>query len=188
MNLSVAQLLGVIYIVSELGLGWRKRAAPGAARVQDRGSLMLLWVVIVVSVTLAFNLAYQLPAAAMSGASSLQILGIVLFAAGLAIRWYSIVRLGRFFTVNVAIATDHRLIDTGPYRLVRHPSYTGALMAFLGLGLSLANWASLALIVVPVFLVFLRRMQIEESALLQAFGDQYRDYMRRTKRLIPSVY
>ncbi len=188
MNLSAAPVLGVIYIVSELGLGWHKRAVAGAARVQDRGSLRLLWLVIVVSVTLAFNLAYQLPAAAMNGGSWLQVLGIALFAAGLAIRWYAIVRLGRFFTVNVAIAADHRLIDTGPYRLVRHPSYTGALMAFLGLGLCLANWASLAVIIVPIFLVFLRRMHIEEAALLQAFADQYRDYMRRTKRLIPSVY
>ena len=82
----------------------------------------------------------------------------------------------------------HRLIDTGPYRFVRHPSYTGALMAFLGLAPCLANWASLAVMLVPVLLVFLRRMHVEEDALLQAFGNQYRDYMRRTKRLIPAVY
>ena len=188
MIVPAASVLGVIYVVSELGLSISKRAAAGAARVQDRGSLRLLWMVIVASVVLAFNAAQQLPAAAMNGGSVLQVLGIVVFAAGLAIRWYAIVRLGRFFTVNVAIAADHRLIDTGPYRLVRHPSYTGALMAFLGLGLCLANWVSLALIVVPIFLVFLRRMHIEEAALLQAFGDQYRDYMSRTKRLIPAIY
>jgi protein-S-isoprenylcysteine O-methyltransferase len=98
------------------------------------------------------------------------------------------VHLGRFFTVNVAIATNHRLIDTGPYRFVRHPSYTGALMAFLGLALCLANWASLVVMVVPVFLVFLWRMHVEEGALLQALGNQYRNYMNRTKRLIPAVY
>jgi protein-S-isoprenylcysteine O-methyltransferase Ste14 len=61
-------------------------------------------------------------------------------------------------------------------------------MAFLGLALCLANWASLVILLAPVFLVFLRRMHVEEGALLQAFGDQYRDYMRRTKRLIPAVY
>jgi len=188
MSMSAASVLGVIYVVSELGLAINKRAGAGAARIQDRGSLTLLWVVIVASVMLAFNLAYLLPAAAMTAAPWLRMLGIALFVAGLAIRWYAIVRLGRFFTVNVAIAADHRLIDTGPYRLVRHPSYTGALMAFLGLGLCLANWASLAVIVVPILLVFLRRMHIEEAALLQAFGDRYRDYMRRTKRLVPAIY
>ncbi len=186
--MTAASVLGVIYVVSELGLAVRKRAAAGETRVQDRGSLTLLWMVITVSVTLAFNLASLLPAAGMNGGSRLGALGIALFVAGLAIRWYAIVWLGRFFTVNVAIATDHRLIDTGPYRVVRHPSYTGALMAFLGLGLCLANWVSLAVIVVPISAVFLRRIHIEEAALLRAFGDQYRDYMRRTKRLIPAIY
>jgi len=61
-------------------------------------------------------------------------------------------------------------------------------MAFLGLALCRANWASLAVMLVPVFLVILRRMHVEEDALLQAFGNQYRDYMRRTKRLIPALY
>ena len=108
--------------------------------------------------------------------------------AGLALRWYSIIYLGRFFTVNVAIATDHRLIDTGPYRFIRHPSYTGALMAFGGVGLCLCNWASLAVMFVPTLLVFMRRMHVEEVALIQGLGNTYRDYMRRTKRLIPAVY
>ena len=110
------------------------------------------------------------------------------FVAGLTLRWYAIVHLGRFFTVNVSIAADHRLIDTGPYRIVRHPSYTGALMAFLGLGLCMANWASLLSLLVPICLVFLRRIHVEEAVLLEALGDQYRDYMRRTKRLIPAIY
>ena len=185
---SIASVLGFIYVLSELGLALKKRAKADESRNVDRGSLTLLWIVIVASVTLAFNIAYTLPAAGMSGDPTLRFLGIVVFAAGLAIRWYAIVHLGRFFTVNVAIAAGHRLIDTGPYRFVRHPSYTGALMAFLGLALCLANWASLAVMLVPVFLVFLRRMHVEEEALLQAFGNQYRDYMHRTKRLIPAVY
>jgi protein-S-isoprenylcysteine O-methyltransferase len=124
----------------------------------------------------------------MAGATALRWLGVTLYAAGLILRWYAILHLGRFFTVNVAIAADHRVIDTGPYRFVRHPSYTGALMAFLGLALCLANWASLTVLVVPVFFVFLRRIQVEEAALLQALGDEYRGYMSRTKRLIPAVY
>ena len=188
MNNSIASVLGLVYVLSELGLALKRRAKTGESRVEDRGSLALLWIVIVTSVTLSFVVASALPGAGMGAVPGVRFLGIVAFAAGLAIRWYSIVHLGRFFTVNVAIAAGHRLIDTGPYRFVRHPSYTGALMAFLGLALCLANWASLAVMLVPVFLVFLRRMHVEEDALLQAFGNQYRDYMRRTKRLIPAVY
>jgi protein-S-isoprenylcysteine O-methyltransferase len=129
-----------------------------------------------------------LPSADLGPVPAFTLAGTVIFAAGLAIRWYAIVHLGRFFTVNVAIAADHRLIDTGPYRFVRHPSYTGALMAFFGLALCLANWLSLLVAVLPIFLVFLWRMHVEEDALLHAFGDRYRDYMKRTKRLVPPVY
>jgi protein-S-isoprenylcysteine O-methyltransferase len=188
MNTSLANVLGLIYVLSEIGLAYKKRAKVGETRDGDRGSLTLLWIVIVSSATLAFYIARLLPSAGMGAAPVLHPLGIALFAAGLTIRWLAIAHLGRFFTVNVAIAANHRLIDTGPYRFVRHPSYTGALMAFLGLALCLDNWVSLLVLGVPVFLVFLRRMRVEEEALLQALGDDYRVYMSRTKRLIPAVY
>jgi protein-S-isoprenylcysteine O-methyltransferase len=188
MNFSIASVLGLIYMLSEAALSVGRRAAAGESSVQDRGSLGLIWVVISVSVTLAFGAAQRFPAAGMGHSAALRVLGIGLFVLGLALRWYSIIHLGRFFTVNVAIAADHRLIDTGPYRYVRHPSYSGALMAFLGLALCLGNWVSLVLMVVPVLLVFLRRVQVEEAVLLQAFGDRYRDYIRRTKRVIPAIY
>jgi protein-S-isoprenylcysteine O-methyltransferase len=186
--MSVATVLGLAYALSEIGLGLKKRARAEDSRGEDRGSLRLIWLVIVSSVVLAFAAPRILPSAGMGAGPTLRLAGIAVFAAGLAIRWYSIVHLGRFFTVNVAIASDHRLIDTGPYRYVRHPSYTGALMAFFGLAMCLANWASLSVLMVPVLAVFLWRMHVEEAALLQAFGARYRDYMNRTKRLIPIVY
>jgi protein-S-isoprenylcysteine O-methyltransferase Ste14 len=107
---------------------------------------------------------------------------------GMVLRLYSIIYLGPFFTNNVAIATNHRLIDSGPYRYIRHPSYTGALMLFLGLGLGTGNWLSVVVIIVPVFAAFWWRMGIEEAALLDALGEPYRCYMKRTKRLVPMIY
>jgi protein-S-isoprenylcysteine O-methyltransferase len=115
-------------------------------------------------------------------------LGCCLFAFGLALRWYSIIHLGRFFTTNVAIAKDHHLIDSGPYRFIRHPSYAGSLMAALGFTLIFANWASLLAILVPVCAVTLWRIHIEEEALVEALGEPYCTYMKRTKRLIPMIY
>jgi protein-S-isoprenylcysteine O-methyltransferase len=114
--------------------------------------------------------------------------GFCLFALGLLLRFYSIIYLGRLFTPNVAIARDHRLIDSGPYRFIRHPTYTGFLMIVLGLGLSFANVASLLILFVPVLCCLLWRIHIEEQALTEAFGEQYCIYMRRTKRLIPFIY
>jgi len=104
------------------------------------------------------------------------------------LRWYSIGYLGRYFTVDVSISAEHRLIDSGPYRFIRHPTYTGALLAFLGLGFCLGNWLSILFLSLPIIAVFLRRVRIEERALLGALGEQYRPYMRRTKRLVPFIY
>ena len=122
-----------------------------------------------------------------AGAAAVLDTGVTLFVAGLASRWYSIVVLGRFFTVNVAIAADHRLTDIGPYQFVRHPSHTGALMAFLGLG-SCLGWAALVATMCPTLLASVRPMHVEEAALAAARGDTYLAYMRRTWRLIPEIY
>jgi protein-S-isoprenylcysteine O-methyltransferase Ste14 len=111
-------------------------------------------------------------------------LGIALGTAGLAVRWYAIKTLGRFFTMRVATSADQTVVDTGPYRLVRHPSYTGALMTGVGVLLCSTNWLSLVCLLVAVP-GFAYRMKVEEQALLAALGEPYRDYMRRTKRLIP---
>lgn len=184
----MAAWLGLIFVLSEIGLSVKKRARAGDAQISDKGSLNLLWVVISACVTLSFLVAARVPEARMGATRAAVVAGTALFAAGLAIRWYSIIHLGRFFTVNVAIAADHRLIETGPYRFVRHPSYTGALMALLGLALCLGNWASLAAIALPVFFVFMHRMRVEEEVLLRAFPEQYRGYMKRTKRLIPALF
>ena len=189
MMLNLPGLLGMLYGASEIGLSIFKRAHSGKTRIEDRGSLLLLWIVIAVSIALAFQAALLLPAAHLGALTGPALYaGVACYVAGLSLRWYSIVILGRFFTVNVAIAADHRLIDTGPYRYLRHPSYTGALLAFLGLGLCLGNWASVLVIMVPIFAVFLRRMNVEEAALLRGLGEPYRDYMRRTKRLLPGLY
>jgi protein-S-isoprenylcysteine O-methyltransferase len=185
--MNIASVLGLLYAGSELGLTVFKRAKGNS---DDQGSLALLWIVISVSVVAAYNLAYLAPSWNFS--QSLALLaapaGVVLFLLALALRWYAIVYLGRYFTVNVAIAADHKLIDTGPYRYVRHPSYTGALLAFVGLGLCMANGLSLACLLIPVFTVFLRRMAVEEAALTRGLGEVYVSYMRRTKRLLPGLY
>ncbi len=179
--------LGLIYVVSETIIGQR-RASAGKFTLKDRRSLGLLVVVIWISIIIAVLAANFLRAARIPGAAEIYPLTCTLFFAGVFFRWYAIWVLGRFFTVNVAIATDHRLIEAGPYRYLRHPSYTGALLAFLALGLAMGNFVSLFCLTIPVFLVFRNRMRVEEEALTEAFGDAYRAYIQRTKRLVPFVY
>jgi protein-S-isoprenylcysteine O-methyltransferase Ste14 len=187
MSARILPVLCVLYVESEAGLLWLKRSGKAAADA-DRGSLALIWVVISAAMAAAFILANAFRQFALEPAALWRSAGLALFAAGILLRWYAIVTLGRFFTVNVAIASDHRIVEAGPYRRVRHPAYTGALLAFLGLGLCIDNGASLAALMLPVSVVFWWRMRIEEAALLETFGERYRDYMRRTRRLIPFIY
>jgi protein-S-isoprenylcysteine O-methyltransferase Ste14 len=178
----------ILFPVSEIVLALLKRASSRVANVQDRGSMRLLWLVIATSVCLA--IAFQwVPAARLHlSAVFLQALALGLMIAGLAVRWVSIFTLGRFFTVDVAIHNGHTLVEVGLYRHLRHPSYSGLLLAFLGLGVMFANWLSFIAIVVPITLAVLNRIAKEESALRDALGASYVAYCSRTKRLVPGLF
>ncbi len=188
MNIPISSFLGIIYFASEFALGMMKRARSGSATLKDGNTTSVLWLVIVPSITIAYLVQSNLLQTGWPEQSWVTGLAIAMMVAGLGIRWYSILYLGRFFTVNVAVAADHQLIDTGPYRRVRHPSYTGALLAFLGLGVSMQNGVSLLILAIAPTVAFIHRMNVEEAALAGAFGERYLEYMLRTKRLLPGVY
>jgi protein-S-isoprenylcysteine O-methyltransferase Ste14 len=126
--------------------------------------------------------------AAFAGGWAPFLVGEALFLAGLALRYWSVHTLGRFFKVTVSIQAGHRVIRSGPYRLLRHPSYSGLLVAMLGLGLMLETWLGLvALIVLPLIGVLIR-IRAEESALIDALGSEYASYAAETRRLIPGLW
>ena len=180
--------LGLIYLISELLLTVTRRARSRTGTKQDRSTLLAIWVVIAVSVAAGVFLAQSWRAAAVPYPRVFAFTGVMLFAAGLILRWWSIVVLGRFFTVDVVIEKDHELVERGPFHFVRHPSYTGVLLAFVGFALSLRNWAAFIVIVVPIFIAFVRRMNVEEEVLSRALGNRYADYMKARKRLLPGIY
>lgn len=181
------KVLGSLFGLSELLLALLKRSKAGSVS-KDRGSLWRLWAVILASIGLANALAILVPQLYGAWLHGIRFAGVALVIAGLSLRWYAIVHLGRFFTVDVSIAADQRVVDSGPYRLIRHPSYAGALVAFLGLGICSENYVSLLVLVVPVTLIFLHRIRIEEAVLNEALGKNYTVYVGRTKRLIPWIY
>jgi protein-S-isoprenylcysteine O-methyltransferase Ste14 len=115
-------------------------------------------------------------------------IGIGLMFAGMALRLYSMTVLGRYFTFQVAVHTDQPVIEAGPYRYIRHPSYTGALITLAGLGLALGNWVGLVALLFFMSVGYADRLPIEESALVASIGKPYEEYMRRTHRLVPYVY
>jgi protein-S-isoprenylcysteine O-methyltransferase Ste14 len=194
-NMSLSSLLGSIYFASEVLLTITRRSRSKTGTKQDKSTLGMIWAGIGVSIAAGIFVArsaflqdhglwmFELP-----HGNAVTVAAVVLFAAGLILRWWAIVTLGRFFTVDVTIERDHELVERGPFRWVRHPSYTGVLLAFLGWALTLRNWAAVAVVLGPIFVAFVRRMNVEEDALARALGDRYREYMRRTTRLIPGVY
>ena len=114
--------------------------------------------------------------------------GLAIFWAAIALRVWAIRTLGRFFRCVVVVQAGHRVIDTGPYALIRHPSYLGLVGALLGLGTALDSWAAIVVCVIPPLIGFSIRLSTEERVLADELGEPYRAYMRRTRRLIPGVW
>lgn len=180
---SMRMLLIALYVlwpVSEILLAVYRRAEKASGA--DRRSLRLLWVAIGASTLVAGLMPFtglgRLP-------QPTAWVGAVLIVAGLALRWVAILSLGRYFTVDVSVAADQRVVRSGLYRYVRHPSYTGSLLSFVGLGASMQNWVSIVIVAAAVTAAFAYRIRVEEQALMQTLGKPYADYCLETKRLIP---
>lgn len=180
-------VLSMVFFVSEIALSFFRRSKDGA-QTKDRGSLWLLWVVLIIGVQLGAFASNAWPQTRLPHIELWQVAGCALMVTGFVLRWWSILYLGQFFTVNVAVHEGHRVVDSGPYRYVRHPSYTGALLAFLGLSFGFASWLSILLVMIPACFAYAWRMRVEERALATALGGAYESYMRRTKRLVPVIY
>jgi len=171
----------------EMFLSHRLRSQDDPTR--DAGTLRLLWTVLYAAIAVAVVLAMQGIGRWPPGARvPLLWAGTALVVAGLGFRLWAIRVLGRQFTVDVGIQPGHQLITAGPYRWLRHPSYTGALACFYGLGVGLGSWASLAVIGVAVTAAFARRMQVEEAVLASAFGADWQAHARRTWRVFPGLW
>lgn len=182
------QIVVAWWFVSELLIGvmsFVRRSKVGSPR-QDRWSGPVLIAFLFIAIVLGANLARRVPQAAMSPHSLVFDLGIAVAVFGIVLRGYAVLSLGRFFTTRVMTQPGQTVVERGPYRYIRHPSYTGALLTVLGILLCQTNWLSLACF--PLALPgFAYRMSVEENALKAALGDAYRDYMRRTKRVVPFV-
>jgi protein-S-isoprenylcysteine O-methyltransferase Ste14 len=180
--------LGLIYLISELLLTAICRSRSKTGTKQGCSTLGMIWLVIAVSITAGIFVAQNFRTAVLPHGRILASAGVVLFVAGLILRWWAIITLGRFFTVDVTIEKDHELVERGPFRAVRHPSYAGVLLSFVGFALSLRNWAALLVVLVPIGAAFIHRMNVEEDALSCALGASYAEYKKRTKRLVPFIY
>jgi len=175
----------LLWMILEL-IASRTKRSGDRSHARDRGSYGLIVALLFIGLTLDFTLSARLPQAAILWRRSLVFFsGIGLMLAGVAFRWWAIATLGKFFTFDVAVQSTQKVVDSGPYRYIRHPSYTGALMTQLGIGLALGNWAGLLALMVCMAIAYSYRISVEEQALAAALGEPYRQYMQRTSRIIP---
>ena len=116
------------------------------------------------------------------------IVGVVLIVGGTAFRYWSIQTLGQFFTATVQVQGEQRIITSGPYAIVRHPSYLGSFLAVFGFGILLGAFVGAFIAALSMGIAYYMRINAEERTLVEAFGDIYRTYQLRTKRLVPGLW
>ena len=189
--MSLARLFAVLYwawVASEVLLQLVTRTSRSSGEVKDRGSLLLLLSVIFGSIWAATWYAAAHGTIMLAGPYWLRTAATALLVSGLAIRWTAILTLGRSFSTNVAVHATQTVHKTGLFRWVRHPSYAGMLLIFTAIGFSQRNWVSLAIVLVFPTAALLYRIHVEEMALTEAFGEDYVEYTKATKRLVPGIY
>jgi len=164
-----------------------RRVARGEKR--DGGSIVAIFVFITLSITAAFMAPYIAPFARIGLRPELVFYGaMTLFWFGIVFRLWAILTLGRFFRTKVFVLEDHRLVTGGPYRVLRHPAYCGAILTITGLGLAMGNWLSALGAFVCMLLAYAWRIHVEEKALRARFGAAFDKHRRRTWALIPFVW
>lgn len=177
-----------IFLVLELRVRLRSRLNRQGSGA-DHNSLVLVYFSVVIGLLGGFALAGGVHAAAIPGGRwPIFVVGLVLMGVGIAIRQWSVALLGQFFTIDVRVHPDQAVVEEGPYRWVRHPSYTGMLVTFLGIGLALGNWAALAALIVLPTIGLVYRIRVEEQALLDGLGEPYRHFAASRARLVPGVW
>ncbi|CAN5846822.1 isoprenylcysteine carboxylmethyltransferase family protein [soil metagenome] len=187
--------LFLIWCVSEIVIGLisLRNRSNDRSRGADRFSYFIVWFSTVCPVGFEYLLrAHPTFANGFGNFSTrfllLGYLGCLCIAFGVTIRLVAVATLRKQFTLKVAIVEKHEIVETGIYRIIRHPAYLGHLASLLGIGLVLGNWVGLTAVVVLPLAGILYRIHVEESALLGYFGSAYQAYASRTKRLLPGIW
>lgn len=190
MDMKVGFLIGFSFLYAgfEVFMNVRQGNRQGKTiAVDDRGSLWALSA----AITLGYSLSFAIGATKLGRVyawDTFFAIGATLIALGLIIRIHSLLTLGRYFSYSVARVDDQPLLESGLYRVIRHPGYLGQLLVFLGMSISLSNGLAILAMMLPVMLGYGYRIRVEERFMLEQFGKKYLDYQQRTKRLIPLVF
>lgn len=179
--------ISYLYGFFEVFMNFRQRRKSNVKISKDEGSLWLLYGLITVGYTLSFAIGAT-KIGRVYPWNTFFIVGMALFTIGLVIRIHSILTLRQYFTYSVTKVEKHTIITNGLYKFIRHPGYLGQLIIFVGISTSISNWLSILVMMFPVTLGYLYRIKVEEKFMADQFGDSYKNYQERTKKIIPMVY
>jgi protein-S-isoprenylcysteine O-methyltransferase Ste14 len=182
-------LIPTIWVAFEIGLVIRDNSRGKGKTAIDKGTRYFNFISITVGITAAAILngfsKFFFPG---GRTSTIFFIGIAIMLIGMALRFWSVFTLGRSFRTTIETDKDQKVVRNGPYKFVRHPSYSGWLLMCCGYGIAVQNWLSLLAAVILPLVALLYRIRIEETALLSSFGSEYVEYQRHTKKLIPWVW
>jgi protein-S-isoprenylcysteine O-methyltransferase Ste14 len=187
LKLTVIFCFSVLYCILEVYLNLRQKQSSKVEKRNDKGSLAGLYLSIGLGYFLAFSVG-SLKTGRIYHWNTLFAIGFILVALGLIIRILALITLKKYFTYSVSKIENHKLIETGLYKRIRHPGYLGQIIIFLGISVTLSNWLSVLLMMISVLTGYIYRINTEERFMSDQMGKKYSDYKLRTKRLIPGIY
>jgi protein-S-isoprenylcysteine O-methyltransferase Ste14 len=179
--------LSYLYGFFEVFMNLRQRSKSKVTTSNDKSSLRWLYGLI----TLGYALSFSIGATRIGRIyawNTLFAVGMGLFVIGFIIRIHSLLTLKQYFTYSVAKVENHKIIESGLYKFIRHPGYLGQLIIFLGISISISNWLSILAMMIPVTIGYLYRIKLEERFMLEQMGEDYLNYQNRIKRIIPRIY
>lgn len=185
--------VGWLWLLTVLGatvperINLLRRRREGAT-LMDRGSHLLFIPFLGAGIAVLVLAPKVAPGAVIQPTVVPFVLGEVIFLGGIILRLWAIRTLGEYFTTSVQTSADQQVITSGPYRFLRHPSYTGILLYGLGAGLVVGNWIGLIAMPLITLVPLVYRIHVEEDALSKTLGEVYRSYATGHKRLIPGIW
>ena len=189
MDMKIIVIIGFSYLYGffEVFMNLRQRGKSIVTISNDKGSLWLLYTLITIGYALSFLIGAT-KIGRMNHWDAFFSVGVVLTVMGLMIRIQSMLTLKQYFIYSVSQVENHELIETGLYKTIRHPGYLGQLMIFAGISTSLSNWLSILLMMIPITIGYIYRIKVEERFMIEQMGENYLNYQKRTKRIIPMIY
>jgi protein-S-isoprenylcysteine O-methyltransferase Ste14 len=191
MNIEILILIiaSAIWIFAEMYLVFRDKIRGTGKTTIDRRTRNYNFISLIIAISFAAIISWiPLFQFRSRGTSIVFWIGIIIISLGLFLRYWSIHILGKYFRTTVELEESHKLIQKGPYKWIRHPSYSGIILFCTGYGLAVQNWLSLIIAISLPTVALLYRIKIEEEALVKGIGAEYEAYQKKTKKLIPGVW